>query len=189
MCLFVFIAGTITVKIFFQVIAGDDLGFGRALGKNNPYFFAARRPSLQSKCWTGLISSVGSVEVDRPFFHDLADLFFADTSAVHPAESMFGINDGRRMPVKRFSFFWLVPAPDEKSQKKEPQQENRNKGVSLLHADKCNQQAASDKEPLTACTYNGIGKITLYVRKNETYVKSGPAGWHSSPGHCLLGYI
>jgi hypothetical protein len=101
----------VTFKFFFQVITGYDFGFIAALGKDHPQFFAITGFSLQGKGGTGPIVSFASTEIDYSLLHDFVNIFFADMTAIHSAQSMFGVIDFRGMPVKSFLRSRLVLDP------------------------------------------------------------------------------
>jgi hypothetical protein len=100
-----------TVRIFFKVIAGYHLGFIIALGKDHPQFFAISCFSLQGKGGTRPVIPVAFTEIDNSLLHDFVNLFFADMTAIHTAQSMLGVIDFGGMPVKSFLHSRLVLDP------------------------------------------------------------------------------
>ena len=86
------VAGTVTGKIFVQIVTGDHFCIRRTLGEYDPDVFSVGSAPLQSKRWARTAALVRLVEIDDAFLHYLADLFFAYVPAVHAAQGVLCVN-------------------------------------------------------------------------------------------------
>lgn len=149
MVVFVAVAGALATEFFFQIVTGDHLCFGRALGKNHADILSALRSSLQGKDGTGSFASIRFVEIDCAFLHDFPDFFLTDMTAIHAAKRMSCVNQGYGMPVKSFPLLRFIPAPDEKCNKEKKEHDNGHKGIPLFHGNKCNRHRRMNTGLLT----------------------------------------
>ena len=145
-------------KIFLEIIACNYFCFIAALRKYYPDLFAFMRLALQSKCWARLIRLIAFIEINYPLVHNFRNVFFADVTTIHPAQSMFCVVDVWRMTIKGLFGKWLMPSFKNKNCKQNSNEDQRICGSSCFHW--LNMQVYTEEILFNSATENDFGLST-----------------------------